>query len=234
MINFLCLSGVVGIIFYVLHDIIGALNYPGYNWMSQAVSDLTATDAPSFVVANGFSSVYGIFSCVCCTCLCILATGIRQKALRLGIYLFAIMNFVSAIGYSLFPLSSAGYDGSVQSFIHVYVVTVLVVLLSIISLILIAVGALKSGHKILGVLAILAFVLMFVGAAGNTNVPKEIFGIVERLSTYSAVVFTGVLGVYGFCGVLKDGADGIDSIDGIDSLGVCGVDNKLNRKGVKK
>jgi len=35
---------------------------------------------------------------------------------------------VSAIGYSLFPLSGSGYDGSVQSFIHVYIVTVLVVI----------------------------------------------------------------------------------------------------------
>ena len=29
-----------------------------------------------------------------------------------------------------------------------------------------------------------------------TGMPKEIFGIVERFSTYSAVVFTGILGVY--------------------------------------
>lgn len=39
---------------------------------------------------------------------------------------------------------------------------------------------------------------MFVGAVGSGNVPKEIFGIFERFSTYSAVVFTGVLGAFGF------------------------------------
>ena len=226
-----CLSGIVAIIFYLLHDIIGAANYPGYNWMSQAVSDLTATDAPSFIVANGLSTVYGIFSCLCCAALCILVQkGLAQKigsqqsvkseeikqgnknangkknkskSLKLGIYLFAIMNFVSAIGYSLFPLSSAGYDGSVQSFIHIYVVTILVVLLSIISLILIAIGAFKSKRKALGTLAIIAFVMMFVGAAGSASVPKEFFGVVERFSTYSAVVFTGILGIYGFCGKLE-------------------------------
>ena len=198
LINWLCLSGVVAAVFYLLHDIIGAANYPGYNWASQAVSDLTATDAPSFAIAGGLTTAYGIFSCLCCALLCVLAQKNKRKTLRLGIYLFAIMNFVSAIGYALFPLSSAGYDGSAQSFIHVYIVTAAVVLLSIISLILITVGSFKNKQKALGALAIIALVLMFVGAVGSGNVPKEIFGVFERFSTYSAVAFTGVLGVYGF------------------------------------
>jgi len=198
LVNWLCLSGIIAAIFYLLHDIIGAANYPGYNWASQAVSDLTATDAPSFAIASGLSHVYGIMSCLCCALVCILVQEEKRKALRLGIYLFAIMNLVSAVGYSIFPLSSAGYDGSFQSIMHVYVVTIAVVLLSIVSLILIAVGAFKGKKKALGILAIAAFVLMFIGAVGSGNVPKEIFGIFERFSTYSAVVFTAILGIYGF------------------------------------
>ena len=30
--------GIANAVFYLLHDIIGGLNYPGYNWMEQAVS----------------------------------------------------------------------------------------------------------------------------------------------------------------------------------------------------
>ena len=198
LINWLCLSGVIAAVFYLIHDIIGAANYPGYNWTSQAVSDLTATDAPSFAVARGLTTVYGILSCLCCALLCVLVQKSKKKSLRLGIYLFAIMNFISAIGYALFPLSSAGYDGSAQSFIHVFILTAAVVLLSIISLVLIATGAFKSKKKLLGSLAIFALVLMFVGAVGSGNVPKEIFGIFERFSTYSAVAFTAVLALYGF------------------------------------
>ena len=200
LINWLCLSGVLSIIFYLLHDIVGAYNYPGYNWMSQAVSDLTATDAPSFVTASGFVTVYKILNCLCCACVCILIKNENKKTLRIGVYLFSIMNFISAIGYALFPLSSSGFDGSVQSIIHVYILTAVVVLMSIISLILISVGSFKgeSKHKLLGVLAIAALVVMFIGAAGSQSVPKEIFGILERFSTYSAVIFTGILGIYGF------------------------------------
>lgn len=202
LINWLCLGGIISIIAYFLHDIMGALSYPGYNWMSQAVSDLTATDAPSFVVASGYVTIHKIFSCICSILVCILIKNETKKTLRLGIYLYSIMNFISAIGYALFPLSSAGYDGTVQSFIHVYVLTALVVLLSIISLILIAVGSLKckteNKHKLLGILAIIALVLMFAGAVGSQNVSKEVFGIFERFSTYSAVTFTGILGLYGY------------------------------------
>lgn len=190
-----CLAGILGAVFYLLHDIVGAMNYPGYNWMAQAVSDLTATDAPSFAVARGLSSVYGILSCVCCLFVCVLAVN-GNKPLKWGIGLFTLMEFISAVGYSLFPLSGAGYDGSVQSFLHVYVVTTAVVLLSIVSLILIAVGAFKSRKRLLGICAIAAFIAMFIGAVGSANVPKEYFGVVERFSTYSAVVFTAVLGVF--------------------------------------
>ena len=106
LINYLCLSGILSIIFYLLHDVVGALNYPGYNWMSQAVSDLTATDSPSFVIASGSVTVYKIFNCLCCALLCILVKN-EKKTFKLGVYLFSIMNFISAVGYALFPRSSS-------------------------------------------------------------------------------------------------------------------------------
>ena len=108
------------------------------------------------------------------------------------------MHWISAIGYSLFPLTGSGYDGSFQSFVHVYVITVLVVLLSIVSLILIAVGGFKSGNKVLAWCAVVAFLMMFFGADGSAAVPRAYFGIVERFSTYSAVCFTAVIAVIAF------------------------------------
>ena len=152
--------GILSIVFYLLHDVIGAVNYPGYRWMRQAVSDLTATDAPSFIIARALSGIHGIFTGICCAFLSVMAMNAR-KSLKIGIYLLTAMHGVSAIGYSLFPLSGSGYDGSVQSFIHVYVVTILVVLLSIISLILIAVGSFRDGKRALGILASATFLCMF-------------------------------------------------------------------------
>ena len=204
IINWLCLTGILSLIFYILHDVVGTLNYPGYNWTREAVSDLTATDSPVYGIAHNLSLVYGVFSCLCSLLVCILVKKEEKKTLRLGVYLFTTMNFISAIGYSLFPLSSKGYDGTFQSFMHVYVITIAVVLLSIISLILISVGAFKSKKKLLGMLSIVALLLMFFGAAGSGILPKSVFGIVERFSTYSAVVFTAILGIYGFNKIEKN------------------------------
>ena len=204
LINYLCLVGILSLVFYILHDVVGTLNYPGYNWTREAVSDLTATDSPVYGIAHSLSLVYGILCCLCSLLVCILVKKEEKKTLRLGVYLFTTMNFISAIGYSLFPLSSKGYDGSFQSFMHVYVITIAVVLLSIISLILISVGAFKSKKKLLGTLSIVALLLMFFGAAGSGILPKSVFGIVERFSTYSAVVFTAILGIYGFNKIEKN------------------------------
>ena len=187
----------LGMVFYLLHDVIGAANYPGYQWMRQAVSDLTATDAPSFIIARSLSGIHGIFIGICCAFLCVMVMN-AVKSLKIGIYLLTAMHGISAVGYSLFPLSSSGYDGSMQSFLHVYVVTVLVVLLSIISLILIAVGSFRDGKRALGILASVTFICMLFGAVGSKTLPKEIFGIVERFSTYGIIVFTGILGIYAY------------------------------------
>ena len=198
----LLICGILNAVFYLLHDCIGARFYPGYNWMAQAVSDLTATDTPSRLIASELTKIHGIFSCVACTLICISAKVLwkeaSEKILRLGLYLFVTMHWISAIGYSLFPLTGSGYDGSFQSFVHVYVITVLVVLLSIVSLILIAVGGFKSGNKVMAWCAVVAFLLMFFGAVGSAAVPRAYFGIVERFSTYSAVCFTAVIAVIAF------------------------------------
>ena len=37
---------------------------------------------------------------------------------------------------------------------------------------------------------------MFTGAIGTNVFPKTVFGIFERMSTFSAVVFNAVLGCY--------------------------------------
>ena len=197
--NWFCLSGVIGLVFYILHDVVGAMYYPNYDWMSQAVSDLTAINSPSFVIASGLSSIYGIFSCLCCAMVCVVVQGKTNRILRLGVYLFTAMNFISAVGYSLFPLSESGYAGSFQDIMHLYVVTALVVALSIASLVLIAVGGFKSKvSNPLAVISLISLGFMFLGVIGVNVVPADYFGIPERFSVYSAVVFAAVLGVYGY------------------------------------
>lgn len=199
--NWFSLIGVFQLLFYLLHDIIGSINYPGYNWIYQAVSDLTANDSPSRVIAGALSNTFAVFAIVSISMLCILIQKKENKLFRWGIYLFAIMTWISGIGYPLFPLSEGGYAGTFQDFMHLYVLTFAVVILSIVSLILIIIGGfkLKEDKKIIPIAAIFTLVLMFVGAIGSGFlIEKPGFGVFERFSTYSAVLFGSTLSIYGF------------------------------------
>lgn len=134
---------------------------------------LSASNAPSLRLWNQLSSLYNVCTLVCAMMVCL---GIQKKGTRLlrsGVYLFTIMEWVSAVGFGMFPLSDSGYAGTFQDQMHI-LSTVIVVLLSIISLILI----------------------IMVGALGMNIVPKEYFGIVERFSVFAATGFQAVLGMH--------------------------------------
>ena len=111
------------------------------------------------------------------------------------------MSWISGIGYAMFPLSDSGYAGTFRDFMHVYVVTSAVVMLSIASLIVIMVGGYKDKrYRSLALGATAALAMMFAGAVGTKAVPKAYFGVAERFSVFAAVGFTAFLGVCLFKG----------------------------------
>lgn len=201
LIQWLGLLGVLSLLSYTAAVVLSPLAYPGYNWMAQAVSDLMADNSPSKMLWNQLSSLYGACGIVSIMMVCVFIQGRLNKTLRLGIYLFTVMNWVSSVGYGMFPLSDSGYAGTFQDIMHTYVVTVLVVLLSIVSLISVIIGGFRSEqYKWLAIWAALALLLMFAGAIGVGVVPIEYFGIPERFSLFAATGFNAVLGVSLFRG----------------------------------
>ena len=192
------LLGVVSFLSYTAAVVFAPLTYPGYNWMAQAVSDLSAANAPSLALWNQLSALYNACEVVCATVVCIGIQGQKTKLLRSGIYLFAIMEWISAVGYRMFPLSSSGYAGAFQDVMHM-VTTALVVLLSIVSLTMIIVAGAKSKNCSYGVCAAVALAMMLVGAMGMKIVPAEYFGVVERFSVFAATGFNAALGIHLFC-----------------------------------
>ena len=203
LINWLGLIGIIQLISYTAAIIFSPMAFPGYDWKSMAASDLSAMDAPSRMLWDQLSAFYNVGSVVCATCVSIYVSEkkISTKLFRLGVYLFTIMNWISNVGYKMFPLSDSGKDiAGFQEIMHM-VTTAAVVLLSIVSLVLlIIVGCKKKEMRGIGIWAIIALILMFAGAIGSGAVPPEYFGIFERFSTFSAVGFNAVLGVYLFKG----------------------------------
>ena len=199
LIQKLGLLGVFSFLSYTAAVVFAPLAYPGYNWMAQAVSDLSAANAPSLALWNQLSALYNVCEVVCVTVVCIGIQGRKTKLLRSGIYLFAVMEWISAVGYRMFPLSDSGYAGAFQDVMHM-AVTALVVLLSIVSLVIIIVARAKSKScRSYGVCAAVALAMMLVGAMGMKIVPAAYFGVVERFSVFAATGFNAALGIHLFC-----------------------------------
>lgn len=195
LVNYCGLLGVISLLSYAAAVIFSPLAYPGYDWKRQAVSDLSAANAPSLRLWNQLSSLYGTCGLICIMMVCVGIHNQLSKSIRIGIYLFAAMNWISAVGFTMFPLSDSGYAGTYQDKMHI-AITALVVILSVASLILIIVGGFKNKEfKVYAIWAAIAFGMMMVGAMGMNIVPKSCFGIVERFSVFAATGFNAVLGV---------------------------------------
>ena len=203
LINWLGWTGVAALISYALAVIVSPAAFPGYNWMEQAVSDLSAENAPSRVLWNRIAALYGVCSVVCATCVSVYVSENRVSTslFRVGIHLFTVMNWVSHVGYAMFPLADSGKDiASFQEIMHM-TVTAAVVLLSIASLTcLIIAGFRKGGIRRMGIWAAVALAMMMVGAIGQGTVPPQYFGIVERFSVFAAVGFNAICGIFLFRG----------------------------------
>ena len=199
LIQKLGLLGVVSFLSYTAAVVFSPLTYPGYCWTAQAVSDLSAANAPSLTLWNQLSSLYNVCELLCVMMVCVGIQGRGTKLLRTGIYLFAAMEWVSAVGFRMFPLSDSGYAGTFQDRMHL-LATALVVLLSVASLTVILIAGLRDrGCRSYGVCAGVALAMMLVGALGMKLVPAAYFGVVERFSVFAATGFNAALGLHLFC-----------------------------------
>lgn len=203
LINYMGLLGIISLLSYTAAVLFAPRAYPGYNWMAQAVSDLSAESSPSRLLWSRLAAPYNVCGllCVMMVCVCLSERKAGSRMLRLGVYLFAVMNWVSALGYTMFPLSESGSPEGFQNIMHL-IVTAAVVVLSILSLAVIIVGGFRQKTcPFLAVGAAAALGLMLAGAIGVNIVPSDYFGIPERFSVFAAAGFQAVLGIYLFQGV---------------------------------
>ena len=187
--------GIISLFSYTAMVVFSPLAYPGYDWLSMAVSDLSAEGAPSKELAGQLNALFGPCGLVSIMAVCVGVAGCKSKVLKSGIYFFAAMEWVFNVGYELFPWVKDATASNPQNFMHL-VVTALVVVLSLASLLLVAIGARKEQIKSLSVWAIVCLAAMMIGPMGTALLPQAVFGLFERFSTFSAVVFNGVLGIY--------------------------------------
>ena len=193
LIKLLPLFGAAGVVFYFLHVLFGTLFYEGYDSTAQAISDLTASNSPSKNIAMSFSFLYGLFTVIFSTYFFVYFRQKINKCVTFGASFFCVMTIVSFLGYTFFPLSDAGYAGTFQDKMHL-AVTIIVVLFTITALIFFIIGFFRTEKlKYLAVISLCTFLLLLAGSILINILPKEYFGIAERINVYSIVIYTGIL-----------------------------------------
>lgn len=205
LLNYMGLLGIISLLSYTIAVLFAPMAYPGYDWMAQAVSDLSTDGSPSRQLWNQLAAPYSVCGLLCVMMVCVYLSERKagNRILRVGIYLFAAMNWVSALGYTMFPLTEAGSPAGFQNTMHL-VVTAAVVVLSVLSLIVIIIGGFcQKTCPTLAMWAVIALGLMLVGAIGVNVVPPSYFGIPERFSVFAAAGFQAVLGIYLYQGGAK-------------------------------
>ena len=189
------ICGIISLLSYTAMVVFSPLAYPGYDWLSMAVSDLSAVGAPSAELAGQLNALYGPCGLVSIMAVCVASQNLKTKVLRLGIYFFAAMEWISDVGYKLFPWVADADSSHPQNIMHL-IVTALVVIFSLAALILSIIGAKKEGMKSLFIWACVCLTAMLLGPVGTGIMPKAVFGLFERFSTFSAVTFNAVLGTF--------------------------------------
>ena len=187
--------GIISLLSYLAMLVFSPLAYPGYDWLSMAVSDLSAQGAPSQALAEQLNSLFGPCAVVSVMAVCVGTAHCKSKTFKWGIYSFAAMEWVCEVGYKMFPWVKDASTQNPQNIMHL-AVTALVVVFSLAALVLVAVGAGKENIKSLRIWALVCLAAMLIGPMGTALMPKSVFGLFERFSTLSAVVFNAVLGVY--------------------------------------
>ena len=177
-------TGIISVIFYIFHIVLGSFLWPDYNNLQQPISDLTASQAPNRFLLLAITTIYGFCALIFALAFTFLESKKHIRLVFIGGLLFISLHILS-ISYGIFPEDLPGSKESFSGFMHL-VVTALIAPITILTPVTIGLGFLKDTFwKRFGVLSILAGILIFLfgGFTAYLFIHKlAYFGLVERIN----------------------------------------------------
>ncbi len=191
--------GMIAVILYFSHTILGNLLWKEYNLVTTDISSLTADGAPNAQLLRLITLFYSIFIILMVFGLVIKAFKSYNRLLKAGFIILLVMQLTSAIGYSLFPLTGDKTDMNFQNMMHI-IVTVIVVFSTITFSFLVAFGYIKQEHtKKLGMITLVFAIFVTLFGLFNPismGMQLNILGLTERLVIYTIQAFMFILSYY--------------------------------------
>ena len=190
----LMFSGMLAIIIYALHVVIGGIKWKGYSHLHQPISDLTATGAPNRTLMLLLTNIYGLLALLFAVSFTILKSREHNSLVLWGGVSFIVLHLVSVL-YPLFPQDLPGTETTFRGKMHL-VITALIVPFTISTPFLIGFGFLSEPQwHAFGLYSIITGILILI-FGGTTAIfyAKKIpyFGLVERLNIGALQVWTFV------------------------------------------
>lgn len=197
--KFLIPLGMVSSLVYVIHTILGNILWEEYNPVTMDISSLTAVGAPNRELLSVFTTIYGICAILFALVMFKKAFVEKDKMIKMGWFIFLIMELVSYFGYMFFPLTGDKTEMTFGNLMHI-VVTIVVVFSTIASGFVLACGYLKNqSYKKLGrFMFVMAFLITFFGMLNPIGMSCEwnVLGLTERLVIYLLQLMTFVVSGY--------------------------------------
>lgn len=180
--------GILSSLLYAATDIIGGLEYPGYSFTAQAISELGAIGAPSEAIVAPMLAVYNVL--VLAFGIAVMRTAAGNRALRVTgsmLIAYALIGYITTAGIpdpSYFKMQQRGAGGLATDAPHIILTSVLVLLL------LVAMGysafALGMRFRIYSLGTILSVILF--GALTGRFAPQVAAGQARRGSESSSAL----------------------------------------------
>ncbi|MBI3258466.1 MAG: DUF998 domain-containing protein [Ignavibacteriae bacterium] len=177
-------TGIIAILFYVLHVILGGFLWKGYSHLQQPISDLTSTGAPNRDLMFLFTNIYSGFVLIFAFTFTFYEGKKHHKFVFWGSISFIVLHLISIL-YTFFPQDLPGNGTTFLGSMHI-VVTGLIVPFTIGAPLLIGLGFIKEKKwKSFGIFSVVISIAIFIfgGMSGVFFVNKlPYFGIVERIN----------------------------------------------------
>lgn len=191
----LIVCGMLSSVLYISTDLLAADRYVGYSYSSQAISELSASGAPTRPLVVKLFTLYNLLACA-------FGAGIlfldHRKRLRITGMLMILYGIVGQVTLLFFPMSIRGSGMAANDVMHIFFTVVIV--LSI--LLMVGLAASVSGKKF-RLYSIMTITTIFIGGimAGmdgrrmDAGLPTPLCGIKERINVYSFLLWVLILAV---------------------------------------
>jgi hypothetical protein len=190
----LMLSGMLAIVFYSMHVLIGGMKWKGYSHLKQPISDLTATGAPNRDLMLMLTKIYGFLALLFAVSFTVLESKEHHSLVFWGGVSFIILHLISIL-YPVFPQDLPGVKATLKGRMHI-LITALIVPFTILTPFLIGFGFISEPQwYTFGLYSIITGILILV-FGGTTAIfyAKKLpyFGLVERLNIGALQAWTFV------------------------------------------